>query len=138
MVLAALSCIKLRDEDSLPQQFTLPSKIVSVPADGRCLWSACFLGAAATQAQLLGWFSRPRTACGVAFHKEDQSREKDLVVDWALRLTDMPPKSHQRLMKGESATHEDLEAWIVSSHDDGCYLFKTNVVCSMLKRNTTR
>ena len=45
---------------------------------------------------------------GVAFTKSEANMEKDNVVDWALRLTDPPPATRERVMKGESAIMEDL------------------------------
>ena len=111
VVLAALACAKLFPSGSIPPKLMTESKIVDVAADGRCFWSAVWLGVAATKVQLLGWFKRGRTANGFAYHKEDISKEKDLVCHWALRLTDMPRKCHERLVKGKSSEREDIDTW---------------------------
>lgn len=108
MILACLSCIEFYPIDKLPPRLLMEYQLIKVAADGRCFWSCMWLATTASKKQLWGWFNRQRTSQGVAFTKSEANMEKDNVVDWALRLTDPPPATRERVMKGESAIMEDL------------------------------
>jgi len=87
---------------------------VPIPADGRCLWASIWLGAVASEVELLGWYLRSRNESGVAMHKEDAARETSMVLDWASALEGMPNKIRERLVCGISSQHEELETRLQS------------------------
>eukprot|EP00435_Cladocopium_sp_Y103_P033811 s1426_g8.t1 len=109
VVLAALCSAELFLPEDCPPRVIFPWKFMNVAGDGRCMWSSLFLATAATKGQLFSWYSRQRNAQGTCLSSTDAALERDLVCDWALRLTDMPKETHARLMKGRLSEMEDLE-----------------------------
>ncbi len=41
---------------------------------------------------------------------QDAEREKKVVCDWSLQLTEMPTETKERIEKGQSAEVQDIEA----------------------------
>lgn len=108
VVLAVLACVEFYPFDKLPPRILWNYKLVTVPGDGRCMFSSVWLGTVATQKQQVGWYLRKRNQCGFCMDSVDAKREETMVMDWASNLPDMPQKTRARLQCGESSTHEDL------------------------------
>lgn len=111
VVLLALMCTaELFEEHQLPPQLNFKHQLVSVPADGRCFWSALFLAIRATPRELWGWYRRPRSSLGFT-DGADAEHERRLVVDWVTRLP-LPDEIHHRVIKAVSADWNDVDVWI--------------------------
>ena len=67
-----------------------------------------FLAAGASKGQLFAWHLRPRSLQGTCLEKVDADLERELVLKWALSLTDMPKDTHHRLQTGEMSEFEDV------------------------------
>lgn len=109
VLLATLACIEWLPEHKLPARLSFSYVLVSVPADGRCVWSSLWLATQASRRELFGWYKRNRTAQGIAHGEEDAKRERDLVCSWALNLPDLPLHVSDRLKQGACAEHDDIE-----------------------------
>lgn len=109
MVLATLCCIELFPIHKLPPRIAWSYRLVDVAPDGRCLWSCIWLAVGASQSDLVGWYMRERSPTGFAIHKKDASWEKEVVLKWAIKLTDMPPNILERLTHGHCATEKELD-----------------------------
>ena len=109
VVLAVLSCLELFPFDKLPPRILWKYKLVTVPGDGRCVFSCVWLGTAAKQKELLGWYVRKRNQSGCCLESVDAQRETRMVLDWASNLPNMPPQTRDRLLSGHISIHSDLE-----------------------------
>ena len=107
VLLSVLSSVELYEEASLPPRITFRYVFINVPADGRCFWSAMFLGFRATPRQIWGWSQRQRSKQGFA-NEPDSSYEKDMVLEWSMRLVDMPQPCRERLIAGHCANSADF------------------------------
>ena len=107
VLLSVLSSMELYEEASLPPRITFPYAFINVPADGRCFWSAMFLGVRATPRQIWGWSQRQRSLQGFA-NEPDSTYEKDMVLEWSMRLVDMPKPCRERLFSGACAISADM------------------------------
>ena len=108
VILSALACIEFYEAEALPPRITFQYTVVPVAADGRCFWSALWLGVESTRRQLFAWYQRTRCSMGLAGGK-DGVWEKETVVDWALRLVDMPPRTREGIMTGRCADSADVD-----------------------------
>ena len=109
VLLASLACTELYPQYKLPARLPFGFQLVRVPADGRCFGACLYLSVEASNIDLFAWFHRGRTKSGVAYGKKDQENENDAVMQFATQLTDMPPDCRDRLVKGISVKHADIE-----------------------------
>lgn len=112
MVLAAvLAVTEFFVEEAMPKP--MPEIFhVPVAADGLCFWSCMYLGCKASQRQKWLWYHRPRSAQGFATSESGAHNEEMIVKTWAEGLNggDLPPETKGRLLKKESANHDDLDS----------------------------
>ena len=77
--------------------------------NGICFWTCLWMAKAASQAEILGWHIRPRSALGFSSF-EDTQKEVKAVKAWASQLPMMPEDTRERLEQGHSAEHGDIAA----------------------------
>ena len=109
VLLAFLASVELLPDVDVPQRLVNPFRLINVPADGRCWWSAVWLGHRATKAQLFGWFNRKRNHQGVPLSGPEGQDESKLVMAWALGIENMPPECHKRLLMSQMVQSGDME-----------------------------
>ena len=112
MVLAAvLAVTEFFLEEAMPKW--MPEVFhIGVAADGLCFWSCLYLGCKASQRQKWLWYHRPRNAQGFATSETGAKNEEMTVKVWAEGLNggNLPPETKERLLKMDSARHEDLDS----------------------------
>ena len=104
-----LACLACDSADSIPPQLASNCLILKVPSNGICFWTCLWLAKAASQAEILGWHIRPRSALGFSSF-EDTQKEVKAVKAWASQLPMMPEDTRERLEQGHSAEHGDIGA----------------------------
>lgn len=101
--------MQLLPNELLPPRLTDKFTFVPCPADGRCFWTAVYLGAIAAKSELLGWYKRPRNSSGYT-SGADAVMERDKVLQWALSLEGLPQEMEQRIRSGISADADEIES----------------------------
>lgn len=109
MLLSVLATVEFYTPFNIPRAMPESSFVVKTQANGLCLWSCLFLAAGATRREKYFWIIRQRNSSGFGDPGNDQ-KEAKTVQTWALSLNDgnVPEGCRLRILKGESAVHEDI------------------------------
>lgn len=110
VILAMLASIEFFHSEGVPPSMPNEYVVIPVQANGLCFWSCLWLFNAATTAELLGWWARPRNASGYPT-PDECSWERSTVFRWAcdLHVHSMPESCRQRLLQEQSVEDEDID-----------------------------
>ena len=120
VILAALACIELYDDESMDtKEIQLPAEsiVIQTASNGLCFWTCLYLAVQASPPEVFAWFVQPRNTNG--FPSATRMKEEDQTIYlWAMGLKQvfqdhhpMPEGTRHRLRNKISATHEDMDPW---------------------------